>query len=173
MIKHLRRLLVLLTLLVVPAVVMQATDRLKLCIELKTGEVETAMLTEQPVLTFDKDHLLVSTSTVSFSYDNIERAYIDSANGTLKPDDEPNAIDGVANDRPENGVSLSFAFDGRTLRLATHDELPSARVYGVGGRLVQPTQERGLHSVTIHMDELPQGVYIVAAGERSYKIVVK
>lgn len=172
---YLRRLYTLLILLVVSTAMAQATNAFRLCIELKNGQKEYYNLTEQPVLSFAKDTLLVETTQLStkLPFSNMERAYVDVVDGTPKPDDDTQAIDSTIDDRPENGVSLSFAFDGHTVKMATQDELPPVHVYSVGGLQVQPEQERGVHSVTIHMDGLPQGVYVISVADRSYKIAVK
>lgn len=152
-----------------------------LFLQLKDGTQEKYSLLEKPVVTFDSENVLIKTRNaevaVPFSFAQVEKFFFDVVEEPIitpdpQPEPQPDAI-GDLEDEQGHKTVLDFAYDGRTARIRGLAPDANVAVYALGGQRVQPSTTITSNSITIAMGELPAGIYIIRAGNRSFKIIRK
>lgn len=154
-----------------------AAGAVTLVLKLKDSDaVEKFKLATKPVVTFEDG----TTLRIKSEYVDITREYIDiekfyfevEEDETIKPEPEPDAIDELKEDAVEK-VSFEFAYDGRVAQIKGLGEAPKVAVFNTAGVQVQPRTVITSSAVTITMSELPAGIYVIRANDRSFKIIKK
>lgn len=146
-----------------------------------TDDPEKYSFTIRPVLTFRGDSVLIETDSIEIStgykYSEIEKFYFEVVEEILpspepEAEEKPDAIDELQEDAAEK-VSFEFAYDGRTARIKGLGEAPKVAVFNTAGVRVQPKTDISNGAVAIAMYELPAGIYVIRANDRSFKIIKK
>lgn len=152
----------------------------KLLVKLTSEQVDTFALNVRPVVTFDGEYVHIKTDEVhidsAYVYDKVDKFYFDViAEDVIDSTDvEPIVIDEVE-ELPEETKSagFSFAYDGRYAQIKGLGSKGQVAVFSVDGKRMQPKTVATSTTVTISMFELPTGIYIIRAGDRSIKIIRK
>lgn len=160
-----------------------ATGGMTLFLKIKGAEKteKYSLAEDKPVVTFDGKHVLIKTSTVEvatpYTYAEVEKFYFEMEEDILpspEPEEEekPDAIDDIRDDAKQK-VSFEFAYDGRSVVMKGFGEAPKVAVFNMAGVRMQPHTEVSSDRVAISMYELPKGIYVIRANDRSFKIIKK
>ena len=150
----------------------------KLLVKLKSERVDTFALNVRPVVTFDGKYVNITSEYVTINkayvYADVEKFYFDViAEDIINPDDGDETT--PVEELPEEKIStgFSFAYDGRYAQIKGLGSKNQVAVFSVDGKRMQPKTVATSTTVTISMFELPTGIYIIRAGDRSIKIIRK
>lgn len=152
----------------------------KLFVKLTDGTLDAFLLKEKPVVTFDGEYVSIKSSVMTvdsaYMYKDVEKFYFDVVQDeiidTTQVEPNPDAINELTEDKkPETG--LEFAYDGRMVQIKGLGEAPKVAVYNMSGVRMQPRMSITSKAVTFSVAELPAGIYVVRAGDRSFKIIKK
>ncbi len=111
--------------------------------------------TTNPMLRFVEGGVTVDADSYTFS--QIKNFYISTT-------DDPNAI--------ENVIDNSSSFNGKALLLDA-SKVKSVKVYDVTGAVVEANVSNVDGLLSVDLDNLPKGVYIVNTGSSSIKLMKK
>ena len=134
--------------------------------------VYTIVLEAKPVVTFTDEGLHVTASnennmtTTEFdlSFDKMPRFEFAEA-------DQTQDIEEVENNKP---MPFRFEFtDGQTVLINGLSETERVSVYGIDGRQRPAEIERRTYGTPVHLDQLPNGYYIIKTEKHSFKIYKK
>ena len=155
----------------------------KLFILLIDGKSDAFLLKEKPVVTFDGESVHIKSAqmetTMPYKYKDVEKFYfdvvqdeiIDSTQVDPKPVD-PDAIDELKDENKPEQV-LTFAYDGRTVQIKGLGNAPKVAVFNTTGVRMQPRMNITSTAVTFSVADMPAGIYVVRADDRSFKIIKK
>lgn len=132
-----------------------------LTVKMASGETYDFYLSSQPVITFDSQHLFISTDDFSAEYDEVEKIYFTNSSTT-------EAENEIADDvKPR--VSIVFT-DGRHVSVKGCE--PSARVavYATNGMEASAGVSRSGENIDMDFSSLPAGIYIIKINSQSFKI---
>ena len=157
-----------------------ATGGIKLYVKIKSTEkLEGYLLADKPVVTFDGQNVQIKTADVEIStpytYADIEKFYFDVVQDEIiEPDTIPDdPTDNIEKEDAVEKVSFEFAYDGRVAQIKGLGEAPKVAVFNTAGVQAQPRTVITSNAVTITMSELPAGIYVIRANDRSFKIIKK
>lgn len=152
----------------------------KLLVKLTSEQVDTFALNVRPVVTFDGKFVNITSSEVTinkaYEYVDVEKFYFDVVQEeTIDPTPvdppTPVAVEELTEEKKAEG--FSFAYDGRYAQIKGFGAKGQVAVFSVDGKRMQPKTVATSTTVTISMYELPTGIYIIRAGDRSIKIIRK
>lgn len=154
-----------------------AAGAVTLVLKLKNSDaVEKFKLATKPVVTFENgDSLRIHSIDVETTraFTDVEKFYFEvEEDETIEPDPKTDAIDELQEDATEK-VSFEFAYDGRVAQIKGLGEAPKVAVFNTAGVQAQPRTVITSNAVTITMSELPAGIYVIRANDRSFKIIKK
>lgn len=132
-----------------------------LTVEMKSGTTYDFYLSEQPVITFDANHLYISTNDFSAEYDDVERIYF--ANNSATEVEET-----VADDIKPH-VSITFT-DGRHVSIKGCEENARVMVFAINGTKVNVYTSQSYDGVDLDFSSQPVGIYIIRVNSQSFKI---
>lgn len=159
-----------------------ATGGMALFIKLKSvDDPEKYSFTVRPVLTFNGDSVFIQTDSVEintgYKQGEVEKIYfevveevIPSPNADIVP--ETDAINDLQEEVKQK-TSFEFAYDGRAVQIKGLGEAPKVAVFNMSGVRMQPRMSITPKGVTFSVAELPAGIYVIRAGDRSIKIIKK
>lgn len=136
-----------------------AEANLSLVIHRTDGTTTVFALDEQPVTSFTRDDLVITTSTDSYSYPltNIQRFTYENAT--------------TVNSIRHTGILV--AQRGGYLVVSGLQAGQIVTLYGIDGRQMATAQAYGSAPVSIPLSHLPGGVYVVKADCVTFKILKK
>ena len=128
----------------------------------KNGSKVAFQLKEKPVLTFDKQTLLIKSGdlTVSYALDQLQRY-------TFTQDQS------VANESIQPEKECPFSLNGDHLLFYPTDKGSSVHIYSTDGKLVLSRDLSPQENVSIPIQRLRPGVYFVHVNNVTYKIMKK
>lgn len=132
------------------------------------GTIVTYLLSRRPKIIFSDEYLNITTNSIETAYPSSDIAkltYKDEENSE-EEEDEESGIDNILIDE------TSFNIEGGVIMLSGFSEGSTARVYTLGGLMVQSVQmESGC--CAIPLASLPSGVYVINVNGKSFKIAKK
>lgn len=151
--------LLVFVLLLLPFSMVKAEDADSRLVVWKTdGTKIVYSLSQQPKTTYTSDGIVITTSTVSVTYplnQIVKYTYEGIANG----------IESVIS---EGGVLVTQ--DGYNFRFINLKENTLVKVYSINGSLIS-THKSEEKQITISLGDHVNGVYIIKAGDTSYKVI--
>ena len=109
-----------------------------------------------PVMRFVDGKITVNTDTYEFS--GIKNFYISSK-------DAPDAIESTL-------AASSMTYSDNTL-VVKATEATSVRVYSVGGKEVKVDVQKADGIITVNLNSLDKGAYVISTGDASFKVFKK
>lgn len=167
---HLKSLLLIMVLLAMP-MSLWADYELIIYEKGKADPVFSCWITDKPVISFNhaEGSLTATVPTrdevVTVLFDQVE--HID-----LKEGDRPTGIEQMTKGAGSKTYNLQFV-DGQTIVVDGVSGNLSSALYSLDGKQASAEVERSGSRVTFHLNQLPQGVYIIRIGQQSFKIVKK
>ena len=139
-------------------------------------KVFSCKLQELPTISYTADGLHVESSSLKLYYDETQyRQISEKLRIEFKTVEEvdPVITDVKSVDAPMV-VPLSLKFiDGKAVVVEGVDTDSRVNIYSMDGKQVQSNTELQEHSVTIHLEHLPRGYYIIRINEKAFKIYRK
>ena len=137
-----------------------AEEQLSLVITRTDGTTTVFALDEQPVTSFTRDDLVITTATDSYSYPltSISRFTYENT---------PAGVDKVT----RSGITV--AQRGGFLVVSGLPAGQTVALYGVDGRQQAAAQASGTAPVSIALSHLPGGMYVVKTDSATFKILKK
>ena len=131
------------------------------------GSVVTYLLSRRPRVTFSDGNIIITTNSIEATYPTSDIAKLTYRyQEDSEEEDEESGIDNILVDE------TSFNIKGGVIMLSGFTEGSTARVYTIGGLMVQSVQmESG--SCSIPLSSLPSGVYVISVNGKSFKIAKK
>ena len=140
----------------------------QMCITTRKGFIYNYLLTEKPVVTFEKGHLHVETQNVSVDYLQ-DYDYEDVISITFEEvEDFAVGIDETETDKPRE-VGFQYV-DGRTVRLSGLSEDEHITVYSIDGKRIPARIERSGSTAVLLLERYPSGMYIIKTLTQTFKI---
>lgn len=138
-----------------------ADDLKVLVVELQTGDMEDFLFADQPVVSFEGEKVLVTSSVASTEYErNDVKKFYFAAQATA-----------IADAQGKSAFSFEY-IDNQTVRIKGNG-LSEASLYNAEGKLVAKSQAAG-ESISVSLNGYAPGVYILSVpGHTSLKIVKK
>jgi hypothetical protein len=138
----------------------------------KAEPVFSCWVTDEPKLTFNHEEGSL-TATVSTLDEPVTILFNQVDHIDLKVGDKPiTGIEEMTQGPGSKTYNLQF-LDAQTVIVdGVSGNLPSA-LYSLDGKLSPAEVERSGSRVTFHLNQLPQGVYIIRIGQQSFKIIKK
>ena len=151
-----------------------------LCVQLHSGKIDKFVLVEKPVVSFDGQYVSIKSSVMNadsaYKYVDVEKFYFDVVQDEIIVPDtipDPGPIDEVERINENQNTTFEFAYDGRYAQIKGLGAKSQVAVFSVDGKRMQPKTVATSTAVTISMYELPTGIYIIRAGDKSIKIIRK
>ena len=156
-----------------------AIGGIRLFLKLKDKDKpEVYLLADKPIITFNGQQVVIKNSITEintpYTYGDVEKFFFDViAEDIIDTDDDDETT--PVEELPEEKIStgFSFAYDGRYAQIKGLGSKGQVAVFSVDGKRMQPKTVATSTTVTISMFELPTGIYIIRAGDRSIKIIRK
>ena len=123
------------------------------------GQVEYFSFAGHPKVTYEGDNLVMSCGNTRVLYTLKGLEKITFGSFTTSIDDNPIS------------ESLSFHFDNDQIQIANAKAGETIRIYNAAGRLVHLLHADGDGPLTIPLDTLPAGVYIIQLSKTTYKVL--
>lgn len=128
-----------------------------LCVENTKGEVMAFALDERPIITFKGTYVIVQAGeTKLLKFRDLTKAYF--------AEEDPTAV----NDATGEGESIKSG--ANTISFSHFKPLTTILVYTAGGTLVKRAQTTVSGELTISIQDLPKGFYVIKAGKTSVKL---
>lgn len=146
-----------------------------LVVQLKNGDTEKYILEHKPQLTFDGNGVQITSEAVStsatYTYAQIEKFYFDvTSNDDTKP--TPDGIDELETEKA--GTShFVFRYDGREAFIGGVEGVGEVAVFTMNGLRVRPVVRKASEGVYVNLSQLPAAIYLIHAGERTFKVIKK
>lgn len=109
-----------------------------------------------PMMRFVDGKMTVNADTYNFS--DIKNFYISS-------EDDPNAIESTL-------AASSMTYSANTL-VVKASEVKSVKVYSVGGKEVNADIQKAGDVITVNLNGLEKGAYVISTGDASFKVLKK
>lgn len=109
-----------------------------------------------PTMRFVDGKMTVNADTYNFS--DIKNFYISS-------EDDPNAIESTL-------AASSMTYSANTL-VVKASEVKSVKVYSVGGKEVNADIQKAGDVITVNLNGLEKGAYVISTGDASFKVLKK
>lgn len=109
-----------------------------------------------PMMRFVDGKMTVNADTYNFS--DIKNFYISS-------EDDPNAIESTL-------AASSMTYSANTL-VVKASEVKSVKVYSVGGKEVNANIQKAGDVITVNLNGLEKGAYVISTGDASFKVLKK
>ena len=155
--KHLRRLLIVL-LLLVAFKASAAADNTSLVVELRDGSTTNFLLADKPKVTFTAEQMNIVSSAFSMEFDRADVKNFHFVNDDATSVEAPMEPDAKVEG---NTLILSGIDDGTAIVIYNTSGLPVKHVVAVGG------------NCTVSLDGLAAGVYIVTFKNTTFKFLKK
>ena len=136
---------------------MASADDMVLHVWQTDGQVLKIKLDQEPTTSYDDGQLVITTltNTLSFPLENVKRyTYANNASG----------LDAL------NATEVTFSGDGETITLTGLKPGTEVALYNVAGQMLHSTVADSSNRVSATVSNLPTGVYVVKAGNITYKI---
>lgn len=136
------------------------------------GATQRYALSTKPTITFESSSLSIKSASFSTTIANVKKAYFEpqyanSGNTSLEDPDTPTNIEKVS-------TTLKYTFiDGKTFVVEGISETDVCRVYSANGMQINCLQEYNSNTRTLHLDNCPEGTYIIKVRNQSFKILKK
>lgn len=140
----------------------EGSGKYVMIVETTDGAPVQYELDEQPVVTFDKDSVVITTSTADYiGYSKIERIHFDVTSTT------PMGIDDVT----KPGVTVRIGRDEIVfLNIGTP---ATVAAFAINGASMPTDYTADGGNVTVRTASYPKGIYIFKVNNRSFKIIKK
>lgn len=109
-----------------------------------------------PMMRFVDGKMTVNADTYNFS--DIKNFYISS-------EDDPNAIESTL-------AASNMTYSANTL-VVKASEVKSVKVYSVGGKEVNADIQKAGDVITVNLNGLEKGAYVISTGDASFKVLKK
>lgn len=144
----------------VPFLALASNEPTELIIKMKSGDVKSFLLSDKPVITFDSEHLNVTSTDFSTTYDNVESIYF-----------QDNTTTSINNADKLPQAQFVFKFtDSHTITITGCSLEDRLTVYSLNGMNISADVERTSDSIVINLENLPKGFYIIRVNSQSFKI---
>ncbi len=150
-----KKLIITLLALLTATVGLHAADE-ALNLKMKDGTIHSFLLAEKPVITIADNQLVMTTTEATATYSLYEvKEYTFGA---------PTVIQGIA-------VSKAVSREGNTITFSKLGGKTAVKAYTLGGQPVNLTLHSGADgSVSVSLEALPTGTYIIKADNATLKI---
>lgn len=130
-----------------------------LTIEMKDGSISSFALQEHPKVSFTDGKMTVSLRDFSMDLANIKRWYFEAV---------PAGINNI------NYTNLKMAYNNSVM-VFEGDNLTNSQVsvYDVQGRAITPHVDASVNRVSVSLEAMPTGNYIIVFNNISYKVFKK
>lgn len=149
----------ILTILAAAAIVSAAHADYKLVVNETTGNRIEFLFKNKPVATFTADDLVISVADGS----KVEYPYANVVNLTLE---EFNSIDGI-----EAAGNAAFSIDNDTFSAFNLPARAEIRIFSINGETMAAGNADSEGHYSTGISGLAKGVYIVKAGDKSFKFI--
>lgn len=132
-----------------------------LTVLMKSGTTYDFYLSAQPVITFDADHLYISTDDFSAEYDAVEKIYFANNSAT--------EVEETVEEDLKPHVSITFT-DGRHVSIRGCEDNARVMVYAINGTKINVYTNQSYDGIDLDFSSQPVGTYIIRVNTQSFKI---
>ncbi len=140
------------------SVTLYAQEKNALVIKLTNGNSYTFILAQKPVITLSDGNVVVNGSaSTTYTRSEVEKFYFVYDDGS--------GIETIG----KNSIMFKY-MDGANVRISGLKENTSVSVVTLSGKMISTQKCNGTGTVTIPLENMAKGIYIVSFGDRSVKI---
>ena len=138
-------------------------DLYYLVVHQKSGQDVGFGFSEKPVITYTDNYLVVKTTETEMQYPLLSLS-------KLTFSDTPASVAPVASNGEQNPV---IEFDGNTVKISGVKANASVVVVSQDGKTVSDGKANAEGLISVSLEDLPQDIYVIKAGDISFKILKK